>query len=140
MGILTIKHKKSVLMPTIPHKILINNILVGTMQGTEASLEIPEGEYRVTIQSMIPFFSASQWINVQSGVRNMLTFRDREKWWDLLLYLDLGMWFADLFFTLPSPWNTVYSIFTNGYFAVWIAYEFIIRKKYFRLEFSTYKL
>ena len=127
-------------MPAIPHKILINNSLVGIMSTPEINITLPKGEYQITIQSMIPFFSASQWINVQSGVRNVLTFHDREKWWDMLLYLDLILWVAEIFFTLPSPWDTVYSIFTNGYFAIWILYEFIIRKKYFRLEFSTYKL
>lgn len=140
METLTIRQKKAKPMPAIPHKILINNSLVGIMKGTEVSIEMPKGEYNVTIQSMIPFFSASQWINVQSGVRNVLTFRDREKWWDLLLYLDLILWIAELFFSLPSPWDTVYDVFTNGYFIIWLIYEFVIRKKYFLMEFSTYKL
>ena len=37
-------------------------------------------------------------------------------------------------FHLAAPWTWVYEIFTNGYFVAWIVYEWVIRKKYFRME------
>jgi len=115
----------------IPHKIIINGQLLGIMQTRELQIQMPPGHYVLTIQSMIPFISASQNVTVQEGVVNYAEFHDREKWWDYLFIIDIVLWLADFFFTLPHPWGLIYKIFTNGYFVVWLLYEFIIRKKYF---------
>lgn len=140
MPTLTIIQKKSRLMPALPHKLFINNQFVGIMKGAEVNIDMPEGDYLVMIQSMIPFFSASMDVTVHDGVRNVLTFSDREKIWDALLVVDMVLWVAELFFELPSPWDVVYQVFTNGYLVAWLIYEWVIRKRYFRMNFGTYKL
>ena len=140
MPILTIVQKKSRLMPALPHKLVVNNQVVGIMKGAETNVELPAGQYNIMIQSMLPFFSASMDVTVHSGVRNVLTFSDREKIWDALLVVDMVLWVAELFFELPSPWGIVYQVFTNGYLVAWLVYEWMIRKRYCRMDFGTYKL
>lgn len=105
------------------------------MQTPRVNVEIPAGIFRVTIQSMIPILSATKEIKVDGGVQNILIVSDREKWWDLLFVVDLVLWCADFLFHLPQPWDLVYDIFTNGYFVLWFLYEWLIRKRYFRLEY-----
>ena len=136
MARLKIVHHTSKLMTKIPHRILINQQLIGLMNTPEVNIQIPEGRYLITIQSVFPLFSASMAVGVSENVENVLAFSDREKWWDLLFVLDLALWIAQLFFTLPAPWNIVYKVFTDGYFALWLLYEWLIRKKYFRLSFQ----
>lgn len=127
-------------MPALPHKLFINNQFVGIMKGAEVNIDMPEGDYLVMIQSVVPLFSSTQQIAVQDGVRNVLTFSDREKIWDALLVVDMVLWVAELFFELPSPWDVVYQVFTNGYLVAWLVYEWIIRKKYFRMQFAHFKI
>ena len=135
MAHLKIVHHTSKLMTKIPHRILINHQLIGLMNTPEINIQLLEGRYLITIQSVFPLFSASMAVGVSENVENVLAFSDREKWWDLLFVLDLALWIAQLFFTLPAPWNIVYKVFTNGYFALWLLYEWLIRKHYFKLSF-----
>lgn len=121
-------------MSKLPHKIWINHRFVGVMNTKEVCLDLPAGEYPVMIQSVFPFFYSTTLVKVQEGVCKVLSFRDREKWWDALFVIDLVLWFADRFFTLPEPWGLIYKIFTNGYLILWLIYEFSIRKRYFKIE------
>lgn len=118
----------------IPHKVWINGVFIGIMKDKEVNIEIPEGRYVVTIQSMLPMLSASIEVCTTSSAISVVSFHDREKWWDYLFVIDLVCWFADLFFELPHPWALIYKIFTNGYFVLWLIYEWSIRKRYFAME------
>jgi hypothetical protein len=119
---------------TLPHKIYFNGQLLGIMQRKEIQVkDIPEGVYRLKIQSMIPFLFAETEITVKRG-ENTVIFSDREKFWDILFTIDLLLVIVKWFITLPDNINLIYSIVTNGYFVVWLAYEWIIRKRYFRIQ------
>ena len=135
MPILTISQQRSRLMPPIPHLIFINGQFVGQMPNDEVRIEMPAGTYDVRIQSMLRWFSASQRVQVEGGVANVLTFSDRERWWDALFAIDIALEIVSYFIALPHPWNIVYKIFTWGYFIAWIAYEWAIRHHYFRTTF-----
>lgn len=128
--------KTSKLMSRIPHKILINGNFIGIMQQKQVSIDMPAGMFQFSIQSVIPYFSSSTIINVQENVENHLVFQDREKWWDILLIIDLILWTWRFFWKFPSPWNWIYEVFTNGILILWLLYEWLIRKKYFKI--STY--
>ena len=54
---------------TIPHKVWINGVLLGIMKGNEVNIEIPEGHYVVTIQSLVPILSASISIDVTDDAK-----------------------------------------------------------------------
>ncbi len=119
---------------TLPHKIYFNGQLLGIMQRKEIQLKgIPEGKYSLKIQSMIPFIYAEKEIGVKRGA-NTVTFSDREKFWDILFTIDLVLVIVKLFITLPDNLDLIYKIVTNGYFAIWLIYEWVIRKRYFRIE------
>lgn len=135
MPTLTIRQHRSPLMPPLPHLIFINNRLVGQMQQNEVHVDIPAGLYDVRIQSLIRWFSATQRINVQTGMENILLFHDREALWDALFVVDIALEIASYFFTLAHPWNIIYKCFTWGYLILWIIYEWSIRKHYFKTEF-----
>lgn len=135
MPILTIIQEKARWMPPIPHKLLVNGQVVGIMQKERVQVELPKGQYWITIQSMIPFISASCSIDVSAEFANTLTFSDREHWWDILLGIDMIVSIILLFVTLPTPWDIVYKLISNGYFLAWIIYEWVIRKRYFRFDF-----
>ena len=119
---------------TLPHKIYFNGKLLGIMQRKEILVkDIPEGRYRLKIQSMIPFLFAEQEIQIKRGA-NTVIFSDREKFWDILFTIDLVLVIVKLFLKLPDNINMIYNIVTNGYFAVWLIYEWVIRKRYFRIK------
>ena len=119
---------------TLPHKIYFNGKLLGIMQRKEILVkDIPEGRYRLKIQSMIPFLFAEREIFIKGG-QNTVTFSDREKFWDILFTIDLVLVIVKLFLKLPDNINMIYNIVTNGYFAVWLIYEWVIRKRYFRIK------
>ena len=95
---------------------------------------MPAGTFKITIQSMFPFIYASILVHLQDGLEHYMVYKDREKWWDILFVVDIILWCADFFFTLPNPYNIIYQIFTNGYLVLWLLYEWLIRKKYFKIE------
>ena len=119
---------------TLPHKIYFNDQLLGIMQRKDIQVKgIHEGKYLLKIQSMIPFLYAEQEIKIKRG-ENTVTFCDREKFWDILFTIDLVLVIVKWFITLPDNINLIYNIVTNGYFAVWLIYEWVIRKRYFRIQ------
>lgn len=136
MATLTIAAGRTKFSLQIPHKILINGQFIGVMKTPKVEIQLPAGNYHIAIQSMIPYFGSAMAVKVEEGVENILTFSDREKWWDILFGIDLILWLAKLFFELPHPWELIYEIATNGYFVLWIIYELIIRKRYFKLEYQ----
>ena len=137
---LTIVKESSELMAKLPNRIIINGRLVGIMQQKKVSVMIPKGTYIIMIQSVIPFLYASEEVEIEAGVENVVTFRNRERIWDILFTIDLVLWIAGFFVTLPSPWDLVYEISTNTFLAIWLIYEFCIRKKYYRIRQYKAKL
>lgn len=118
----------------IPHKILIDGHLIGIMKDKQVSIEMPSGEYDITVQSMVPFISATQHVAMPIGQERTLAFCDREQLWDTLFVVDVLLWTVKRFLHLASPWTWLYEIFTNGYFLLWLIYEWRIRNRYFKFE------
>ena len=107
------------------------------MKEKAVSVEMPAGNYRLTIQSMFPILYASEIVDVVDGRETILEFSDRERWWDILFVLDIVLWTLKRFLHLASPWTWIYGIFTNGYFVLWLVYEWRIREHYFK--FNIYR-
>lgn len=131
--LLTISKECSALMAKLPNRIIINGRIVGIMQQKTISIRIPKGVYNIIIQSPIPFLYASDEVEIQTSVENVVSFKNRERIWDILFTIDLVLWIAGFFVTLPAPWDMVYEIATNVFLALWLIYEFCIRKKYYRI-------
>ncbi|MCQ2298243.1 MAG: hypothetical protein MJZ51_06465 [Bacteroidales bacterium] len=135
MAVLTIEYRKQKWMPALPHKVLVNGQILGVMQQPTVNVEMPQGEYRVRIQSMIPFLSSERSMVVQEGVKNVLSFYDREQVWDLLFWIALVAEVVHCFVTLTPGWDIVYHVIDDGFFLAWLIYEWCIRKRYFKMEF-----
>ena len=131
---LTIEKETSELMAKLPNRIFINGRLVGITQQKKVSVMIPKGRYSIMIQSPLPFLYATDEIEIERNVENVVAFKNRERIWDILFTIDLVLWIVGFFVTLPTPWDLVYEIATNTFLAVWLIYEFCIRKKYYRIR------
>ena len=131
---LTIIKDCSSFMAKLPNKIFINGRLVGIMQQKKVSIMIPQATYSIMIQSPIPFLYATDMVEIEPQVENIVTFRNRERIWDILFSIDLILWISGFFVSLPSPWNMIYEISTNAFLVIWLIYEFCIRKKYYHIR------
>lgn len=136
MALLHIEQKASGIALKIPHKIFINNNLLGIMNCKEIRIQMPPGRYKIRVQSVVPLLGTEMMMEVSEGVENHLSFRNRERGWDVILMIDLVLWIVGFFPHLPEYWEMAYNIFTYGVFILWLGYEWLIRKKYFRMEFS----
>lgn len=137
MARLTIIQKRGKFSMTIPHKILIDGQFIGIMNGKQVVLEMPMGQYDITVQSMVPFISGTQSVELALGGDVSLVFSDREQVWDALFVVDIVLWTVKRFLNLAAPWTWIYEIFTNGYFLLWLIYEWKIKNNYFRFELKN---
>ncbi|MCQ2274222.1 MAG: hypothetical protein MJZ86_05455 [Bacteroidales bacterium] len=137
MARLTIIQQRGKFSITIPHKILIDGQFVGIMKDKQVTIEMPMGQYNITIQSMVPFISSTQTVDLQYNSNISLSFSDREQLWDALFILDIILWIVKRFLHLASPWTWIYEIFTNAYFVLWLIYEWRIRNHYFKFHLEN---
>lgn len=132
-GDLEIEDKSSMMGMSFPHKILFNGQQLCIMKKKAKISGIPCGKYKLTIQSMFPFISAEAEIDIRQG-ENKVTFTDKEKFWDVLFTIDLILMVVHWFIHLPDNIDLIYRIVTDGYFVLWLIYEWAIRKKYFKIS------
>jgi len=134
MGSLQIIHKGSKTSQLIPHKVYLNGTFIGILKDKSVQLQgLPEGLYNLKIESMFPFFYSQKVINIQNQ-NNIVSFKDKEQFWDILCVIDLILIVVQWFITLNPVATRWYNIFTNGYLILWILYELIIRKNYFIIK------
>jgi len=138
MAILTL-HRKQLFKLSIPYWVFINEHPVGIMQSKEVNIQMPNGQYDVSIWIMFRIFKwqfhigGQKKISIQDNETKKLFITDKEKWWNILFDIDLVLWLAKLFFELPYPWNIVYEVISNGFFVLWLARIWFIRDRYFQL-------
>lgn len=132
MSELIITTKKQIL--PLPHYLAINDEVLGIIKDKPVDIRLPEGEWKVTIRSMYRFIEGSTVVDVHDGAVTHISFSDRERWWNWLFNIDLILWVLKFFFTIPEPWDTIYEIVSNGFFAIWLLRLWIIRKRYFKFK------
>lgn len=120
-------------MPLLPHKILVGGQAVGLMRTPRVHIEIPQGAYEITIQSLFPFIKSSAVVRIDNGVDNVMEFEDKEKYWDILFSADMLLWIVSLFIELQKPYSTIYHIVSEGLFVIWLIHIIVIRKRYFKI-------
>ncbi|MBQ7280145.1 MAG: hypothetical protein IJR13_05425 [Bacteroidales bacterium] len=133
---LIITSRLGAMMSRMPHRIYVNGQLIGVMNTQSVRIEMPAGVYSITIQSVVPFLSSTQQVTLRSGIDTHLDFYSRERVWDILFSIDLLLCIIKLFLTFPTPWNWIYEVATNGFFIVWLIYEWSIRKHYYKTSVS----
>jgi hypothetical protein len=119
---------------TLPHKIYINDTLLGILTTPKLCIkDIPEGQYQLKIQSMVPFLTSSATIDIVKDGENTVTFSDRERFWNLLFVIDMVLIILSWIIGIPPEIKHIYDIITSGYLVIWLLYEWSIRKKYFKI-------
>jgi len=138
MSVLSL-HRKQRFKLAIPYWVYINGCPVGLMRDKQVSIQMPEGAYTVEVKIIFKVF---KWLFGIGGSRKVLlscyehkhlSVTDKERWWNILFDIDLVLWLASFFFTLPQPWDIVYHVLSEGFFAIWLMRIFIIRNRYFIL-------
>lgn len=120
------------------------------MRGDELKIELPAGYYDLRVQcggnlplrliSLIRRKPSSVDLSVYSTTRLVLpqggnhtiTFRDRERLWNILFDIDLVLWIVSLFVSF----SLAYKIISDSFFAIWLLRLLIIRKRYYSLHVS----
>ena len=130
---LTIIANMSKTMARLPRYVWVDGVMVGVMRTPSATLLLPPGRHKVRVQSVVRILRADVEVDLKAQQPAVLRFASRESVWDVLFAIDLVLCLARLFFTFPQPYDTIYEVCTNGFFAVWLVYEYAIRNKYYRL-------
>lgn len=133
MALLTISPKRKQII-NLPHYLLINGQLLGLMKSEPVNIQLPTGNYEITIRSAYKFIESTITVQIGEEESKKVVFSDREKFWNWLFNLDLVLWLIKRFITIPNPWGGIYEIVSNGFFAIWLLRIWIIRKRYFKLE------
>ena len=129
-------HKKQLI--SYPHALLINGQLLGIMKGT-ARINIPAGRFHVTLRSMFKFIETSVDVEIPARETVEIVYGDRERLWNTIFNLDLALWLLKRIIHIGEPWDTLYEIMSNGFFAIWLLRIWIIRKRYFQMEVKVNK-
>ena len=124
---------------SIPYWVYINEYPIGIMQSKEVSIELPPAQFELSIKILFQLFKwqfsigGKKKMSLTEGEHLHLMIADKERWWNILFDIDLVLWLAKLFFELPHPWNIVYEVVSNGFFALWLARIWFIRNRYFQI-------
>lgn len=138
MALLTL-HRKQLFKLSIPYWVFINEQPVGIMQSKKVNIQIPPGQYDLSIRIILALWKwrfqirGEKKVILQEGQHLHLLITDRERWWNILFDIDLVFWIAKLFFELPYPWNTIYEVVSNGFFVLWAIRIWYIRNNYFKI-------
>lgn len=149
---LTIRHQRHFFEPCLPHFVFIDGHYAATMQGDETTMQIPVGDYALRIQcggrlalrllsritrsrrSVDLSVSSTTQLHIGRATRQTtVTFRDRERLWNILFDLDLVAWLVSLFVMFPP----IYRIVSDAFFAIWLVRLIAIRKRYYTIERSV---
>ena len=112
---------------SIPYWVFINEHPIGIMQGKEVSIELPPTQFDLSIKILFRLFKwqfsigGKRKVCLSEGEHLHLRITDKERWWNILFDIDLVLWLAKMFFELPHPWNIVYEVVSNGFFALSLA-------------------
>lgn len=134
-------HRKMPFKLGLPYWVFINGQPIGIMRQTEVSVLVPEN-VQLTLGVKLVFqlwrwqFSLDGHCMIPSDNAHQVDvcISDKERWWNLLFDIDLVVWFLLLFVALPTPWDVVYHVLSEGFFALWMLRIIIIRKHYFTLK------
>ena len=140
MSEVIIRHKQGLIKLPLPYFIYINGQFVGFMRGDETKGVLPAGSYHVEIKLPLRLFkwdvslSSSARLTIKEFETKTIVFQDREQWWDRLFTIDLVLYLTSFFITIPSPWNIVYHVLSDGFFLIWLIRLWRIRRNFFKID------
>ena len=141
MALLTL-HRNQRFKVAIPYWVFVDGQPVGMMRSSDVGIDLPEGSYNLAIKIVLGLWKwrfgigGDTVVTLSEQLPTRVRITDRERWWNLLFDLDLIIWIACMFIELPEPWNVVYHVLSEGFFAIWIIRILVIRNRYFKLMTS----
>ena len=132
-------HRRQMFKLSIPYWVFINEHPIGIMQGKEVSIELPLAQFDLSIKILFRLFKwqfsigGKRKVCLSEGEHLHLTITDKERWWNILFDFDIVLWLVRFFVDFPYPWNIVYEVVSNGFFALWLARIWFIRNRYFQI-------
>ena len=141
MALLTL-HRKQRFKVAIPYWVFVDGQPVGMMRSCDVGIDLPEGSYNLAVKIVLGLWKwrfdigGDTVVTLSEQLPTRVRITDRERWWNLLFDLDLIIWIACMFIELPEPWNVVYHVLSEGFFAIWIIRILVIRNRYFKLMTS----
>lgn len=131
-------HRRQRSKYALPYWVYLDERPVGIMRTPELGIALPTGSYTVGVRLL---FGVGRFSFAIGGERRVdvgdepihLTISDKERFWNMLFNLDLVVWIASFFVTLPHPWDIVYHVLSEGFFILWALRIWIIRRRYFTL-------
>ena len=132
-------HKIQMFKLSIPYWVFINEHPIGAMQGKEVNIELPPAQFDLSIKILFRIFKwqfsigGKRKVCLSEGEHLELMITDTERWWNILFDIDLVLWLVRFFIEFHYPWNIVYEVVSNGFFALWLARIWFIRDRYFQI-------
>lgn len=131
-------HRKQRTKLALPYWVFVNGQAVGIMRTPEVSIMLPEGTFDIAVRLVFGF---GKWTFGIGGERTITTsatpmhisISDKERWWNFFFDLDLVVWLVGCFIDFLQPWDVVYHVLSEGFFAIWLLRIFIRRRRYFIL-------
>lgn len=125
----------------LPHIIELNGQVLGVMKKQVVHINLPAGNYRLTIRSMYKFIETSVTVTLPCENSHMqVEFGDHEKLWNILFNIDLVLWIVKRFVDFGTPWDFMYELVSNGFFVIWLVRLWLVRKRYFKFRISKLNL
>ena len=150
MATLLIKESSERSLMRLPHLIELNGQTIGVLGAVGkdaykemlrpnlppriARIALPAGHYTLCIRSLFRWFYATAELQVEEGRQTIVTFADKEKYWDWVFWIDMAAWLLKLILHLGRPWSIIYEIVSDGLLLVWLIHEIAIRKTYFKIQ------
>lgn len=122
----------------LPYWVFIDGHPMGIMKR-DANIQLPNGTYSLGIWLV---FHLWKWeLRLGRDTRIMILNDDLyvEFWhdepiWDTIFNIDLVIWLLTCFIDIPSPWNLVYHVLSDGFFFVWLIRLWKKRKEYLTIN------
>lgn len=138
MNYLHIHQKIDKLTLPLPYWLYIDGRPMGIMKR-DANIQLPNGTYSLGIWLV---FRLWKWqFRLGKELRIMMLNEDLnvEFWhdepiWDTIFNVDLVIWLLTCFIDIPSPWNIVYHVLSDGFFIIWLIRLWKKRKDYLTIN------
>lgn len=138
MNILHIQQKTDQLTLPLPYWVYIDGHPVGIMKR-EANIQLPNGTYSLGIWLVFRLwkwqFRLGREIRIMMLDEDLLVkFWHDEPIWDTIFNIDLVIWLVTCFIDIPSPWDIVYHVMSDGFFILWLIRLWKKRNEYLTIK------
>lgn len=138
MNYLHIHQKIDKLTLPLPYWVYIDGRPMGIMKR-DANIQLPNGTYSLGIWLIFRLWKWKFRLGKELRIMMLNGDIDVEFWhdepiWDTIFNIDLVIWLLTCFIDIPSPWNIVYHVLSDGFFIIWLIRLWKKRKDYLTIN------